>query len=175
MSEPEETLLQASRFRVVEISRTLADGTVWQREVIRHPGAVTILPMVDNDHVCLIKNLRPAVDKTLIELPAGTLEPDEPHQTTAARELIEETGYRAGHLEDLHEFYLSPGILDECMHLYVAKDLSPGDPDRESGEEIENLVVSWNEAMELIDSREIRDAKTIVGLMFYDRLRQATG
>ena len=97
--------------------------------------------------------------------------PRRPPAQAAARELQEETGYQAGMLRELHGFYLSPGILDERMHLYVATDLEAVGAAREASEEIENLVVSWREAIALIESREIQDAKTIVGLLLYDRFR----
>jgi ADP-ribose pyrophosphatase len=164
-------LLTASRFRVESIERTTPDGTVRRREVVRHPGAVTILPLVDAEHICLIRNYRVSVQRTLIELPAGTLEPNEDPAATAARELIEETGYRAGRIEKLHEFLLSPGILDERMHLYLATDLTPGETAREPGEEIENLVVNWTTALEWVRRGQIEDAKTIVGLLLYQALR----
>ncbi len=162
-------LLNAQRFRVEMATRTDANGAVHQREVVRHPGAVTILPMVDQQHVCLIRNYRMAVAQTLIELPAGTLEPGEQPAVTAQRELIEETGYRAGRIEQVHSFFLSPGILDERMHLFVATDLTPGPAAREAGEEIENLVVTWDEALQMVRDGRIEDAKTIVSLLFYDR------
>jgi len=160
-----------SRFSVIEIERRTPDGQVRNRAVVRHPGAVTIIPMVDEDHVCLIQNFRVSVNQTLIELPAGTLEPPEPPEQAAHRELIEETGYKAGVMRELHGFYLSPGILDERMHLYVATDLVAVGASREPGEEIENLVVSWQEAMQLVESRKIQDAKTISGLLLYDRVK----
>ena len=170
-----EPLLVTSRFSVVEVDRQSPDGQIRSRVVVRHPGAVTIIPMVDDDRVCLIRNFRVAVNQPLIELPAGTLEPPEPPEQAAERELREETGYRAGALRELHGFYLSPGILDERMHLFVATDLEEVGAAREPGEEIENLVVSWQEALQLVESREIQDAKTIVGLLLYDRLRARGG
>lgn len=173
MPADEQMLLAASRFRVVRMMQDTPRGPR-AREVVRHPGAVTVLPLLPDGRVCLIHNLRPAVGRTLIELPAGTLEPDEPPHETAARELIEETGYRAGKIEPLCEFFLSPGILDERMHLFLATNLTAGAPQREPGEEIENLVVPWNEALALVDSRKIEDAKTIVGLLTYERLRSAS-
>ncbi len=126
-----------------------------------------ILPVVDAQQVCLIRNFRVAIDQPLIELPAGTLEANERPLECAARELIEETGYRANQLRQLTSFYAAPGILDEMMHLFLATDLTPGPPQREVGEEIENLVVDWNEALDMIQLGQIRDAKTIVGLLFY--------
>ena len=166
-----EPLLVTSRFSVVEVDRRTPDGQLRSRAVVRHPGAVTIIPVVDDDHVCLIRNFRVSVNQTLIELPAGTLEPPEPPLQAAYRELQEETGYRAVSMRELHGFYLSPGILDERMHLFAATDLEMIGAAREPGEEIENLVVTWNEAIELVESREIQDAKTIVALLLYDRLR----
>jgi ADP-ribose pyrophosphatase len=116
-----------------------------------------------------------AVGKTLVELPAGTLEPGEDPAVTAARELIEETGYRAAHLEKLREFYMSPGILNERMHLYLATGLAPGETALEPGEEIETLVVAWDEAVRMAVDGTIEDAKSLVGLLHYDAVRRARG
>jgi ADP-ribose pyrophosphatase len=128
--------------------------------------------MVDDDHVCLIRNYRVAVGKTLIELPAGTLEPGEQPAVTAGRELIEETGFRAARIEKLREFTMSPGILNERMYLYLAADLTPGAMALEAGEQIETLVTSWDEAMRMVFDGTIEDAKTLVGLMHYDVMRR---
>lgn len=167
-----ETLLETRKFSVVRLKETTPGGRQIERECIHHPGAVTILPMVDDEHVCLIRNYRATVGETLIELPAGMLDPGEDPLDTARRELIEETGYRSGRIEKMSEFFLSPGILDERMFLYAAYDLTPGEPAREATEEIENLVVPWAEAMRLVEAGTIRDAKSLVGLLAYDRLRQ---
>ena len=148
-------------------------GEPVRRQFVRHPGAVTIIPMIDEDHVCLIQNYRVSVNETLIELPAGTLETDEAPELTAHRELIEETGYQAQSLQRLHGFFLSPGILDEWMQLYLATDLLPGQPAREAGEQIENMIVPWEQAMSLVREQKIHDAKTIVGLLYYDQLRSS--
>src|SRR5262245_31545166 len=128
MSQPPEVLLTTSKFRVVRETVTSPGGKTKAREIIRHPGACVIVPLLDDWRVCLIRNWRIAVGQTLIELPAGTLEPPEPPELTAERELIEETGYRAKKIELLHAFFLSPGILDEKMHLYLATGLTEGDP-----------------------------------------------
>jgi len=163
----EETLLIARRFRVNRVKHQTRDGSIQEREVIRHLGAVVIVPCVDADHLCLIRNYRVAAGKTLIELPAGTLEPNEPPIECAHRELIEETGYQAGRLQPLTAYYAAPGILDEFMNLFVATDLTLGPPAREADEEIENLIVTWPDALQLIERGEICDAKTIAGILFY--------
>ena len=168
MSERE--LLQTSRFSVVECESS-PPGHL--RQIIRHPGSVVIIPLVDEQHVCLIRNFRVSVGRTLIELPAGTREPGERAEATAARELAEETGYRARSLEPLTHFLPAPGILDEKMILYRAEGLSEGPPARETGEQIENLVVSWKEAMAMVADGEIEDAKTLVGLLLVDRQRDS--
>jgi ADP-ribose pyrophosphatase len=168
----ENKLLQTSRFSVVEIPSP-ASGR--PRQVIRHPGSVVIIPMVDQDHVCLIRNFRVSVNRALVELPAGTREPGEAAEVTAARELAEETGYRAESLERLMHFLPAPGILDEQMILYLARGLSEGPPAREAGEEIENLVIRWQEAVAMVMAGEIEDAKTIIGLLLLERQRRSDG
>ena len=163
---PEELLLKTPRFNVVRDSYQTSGGQTKSREIVRHPGAVVIVPRLADGSVCLIRNFRISVKQTLVELPAGTLDPGESPQTTAERELIEETGYRAGSMKPLHAFYLSPGILDERMHLFLATDLQSGEAHREVGEEITNLVVHWEEAIAMIFRGEIQDAKTIAGLLY---------
>jgi ADP-ribose pyrophosphatase len=172
MNSPSETLLTTSKFRVVRETVTTTGGKTKTREIVRHPGACVVVPLLEDGRVCLIRNWRIAVNQTLIELPAGTLEPAEPPEKTAQRELIEETGYRAKKIELLHAFFLSPGILDERMHLYLATGLTAGETAREEGEEIENWLVPWDEAIAMIFRCEIQDAKTIIGLLWVDRLRR---
>ncbi len=171
MSEKPELLFQARRFQVVRKSRRLANGETIAHDVAIAAGAVVILPMVDVNRVCLIRNFRIAVDETLTELPAGTIEQNEDPLATARRELIEETGYRAGKIDKLCDFYMSPGILNEKMHLFVATDLQSGASALEVGEEIQTQVVDWAEAMRMVELGEIRDAKSLVGLLMYDRVR----
>jgi ADP-ribose diphosphatase len=172
MAHEPEIILTTSKFRVVRETITTPSGKTKTREIVRHPGACVIVPLLDDGRVCLIRNWRIAVGQTLIELPAGTLEPPEPPKETANRELIEETGYRAKQIQFLHAFFLSPGILDEKMRLYLATGLTEGETAREEGEEIENWLVPWDEAIAMIFRREIQDAKTIVGLLWVDRLRR---
>ena len=165
-------LFTGSRFRVVRAEQTLDDGTVHVKEIVRHPGAVVILPLLDDGRICLIRNYRLSVDKTLIELPAGTLEPNEDTDVTARRELLEETGYRAANIELLGAFYPSPGVLDERMRFYLATGLAAGPTDLQPGENIEPLLVTWDQALAMIRDKEIEDAKTLAGLLYYHTFRR---
>jgi ADP-ribose pyrophosphatase len=170
MATPDpQTLFESKRFQVVRATRTSPAGKTHTREYIEHPGAVTIVPVLSDGRLCLVRNYRLAVGQTLLELPAGTLDPGEAPAKTAERELAEETGYLAGRLEPLCEFFMSPGILNERMYLFVASDLVEGPPHREATEEIENLLVPLAEALRMVDAGEIRDAKTIAALLFYAR------
>jgi len=166
----ETTLLTTNRFRVVHLENP--DGrSELSRTIVRHPGAVVILPLLDDGQICLINNRRVAVGETLLELPAGTCEPGEPIAETARRELIEETGFSAKQLKHLHSYYVSPGILDEQMHFFVASELSAGTANRMQDELIENVVVPIEAAYQMIADRRIKDAKTIVGLLYHRLLR----
>jgi ADP-ribose pyrophosphatase len=161
------TLLQASRFRVDRVSYLLPDGQLARREVIEHPGAVVIIPVLEDGRICLIRNYRVAVQQEMIELPAGTLEPGEPPLETARRELLEETGFRGGQFRDLMQLLMSPGILHERMHVFLAWQLTLGPPERESGEEIDNLLLTPQEIRQLILKNEITDSKTVSALLYY--------
>jgi ADP-ribose pyrophosphatase len=147
------------------------DGQVVRRDVILHPGAVAILPVVDDSHVCLLRNERPVVGETLWEVPAGTLEPGEAVELAARRELEEETGYRAGRWEKLTAFYPSPGVLDERTHLFVASDLTPGAMRLEPGEHIEPVTVPLSQAVSWVMDGTIRDAKTLIALLWWHSRR----
>jgi ADP-ribose pyrophosphatase len=162
-------LFQALRFRVEEVEQTDDDGTRHIKHVARHPGACVLIPLVSETEICLIENYRAAVNRTLLELPAGTLEPPEPPHETALRELAEETGYVAGQLRLIHRFFMSPGILDEAMYVYVASELQPGEASLEAGEQIQTRVCSLSEVDQLLRSGEIQDAKTIAALTYYLR------
>lgn len=167
----EELLLQTKRFKVVQVSRTTSSGQTDSRAVVRHPGAAVLLPLLDDGRVVLIRNYRPSVDKKLVELPAGTLDPGERPEETARRELAEETGYRARSIELLTSFYASPGILDERMHVFVATGLEPGPTQLDHGEEIELLPVAWDEALTMARDGRIEDAKTLAALLYYNAFR----
>jgi ADP-ribose pyrophosphatase len=148
-----------------------ADGSIVTRDIVVHPGAVAILPLVDKEHVCLLRNRRPNVGDTLLEIPAGTLEPGEAPDLAAVRELAEETGYRANNFNKLCAFYPSPGVLSEKTHLYVATALTPGPMHLENDEELTPEIVSWPQAVAWALDGTIQDAKTLVAVLLWDRLR----
>src|SRR4051812_49299589 len=145
------------------------DGGRHVREVIVHPGAVCILPFLKDDSLVLIRNFRYPLHQYLMELPAGTLEKNEDPINCAGRELLEETGYLAGRLKSIGNFYTSPGILSEKMYAYAAYDLEQQTAALEEGEEIEVHPVPYEQAIGMIQSGEIHDGKTIATLLMYDR------
>lgn len=162
-----ETLHTASRFQVERVTQRFSDGRSFTREVVRHRGAVVIVPVLNDGRICMIRNYRVAVDRELLELPAGTLELGEPPIETARRELIEETGYTAQHMQPLLEFYMSPGILDERMFAFIATDLTAGPPAREDGEQIENHLVTTAELDRLLAEGKIQDSKSLSAILYY--------
>ncbi|MCU0710264.1 MAG: NUDIX hydrolase [Pirellula sp.] len=166
-----QVLFQAKRFHVERVFEHLAGGRTLERHIIRHPGAVVILPLIDDDHLCLIHTYRVAIDRWQLELPAGTLDKGLPPLEVARLELLEETGYRAQELKLVHTFAMSPGILDERMYFFVARGLSDGNPEREEGEQMENRVVTWSDVDRLLRDHHIIDAKTLVALLWYMRYR----
>jgi len=149
----------------------LSDGTTSEREVVIHRGAVALVPMVDANRVCLVRCRRYAVNKTLLEVPAGTIDPGESPDVTAARELREETGYEAGRIARIAEWYVSPGVLTERMYVYLCGDLQPGPTEHQPDEQLEPVVVAWDEAIAMVHDGRIEDAKSMLALLICDRHR----
>ena len=145
------------------------DGEVHEREVVRHPGAVAIVPLLEEGErrkVILVRQYRAPVDRELLEIPAGTLEPGESPLECAKRELAEETGYCAQAWEKLAEFHTTPGFCDERMVLYLARELEPlgkNHPDEDEFLRVE--AVPLNELERMLLSGELGDAKTLIGLL----------
>ena len=162
-----ELLLSTSRFSVERRVFVGADGRSVIREVVVHPGAVVILPILDARRIVMIRNYRHTVEQELWELPAGTAEPNEPPIETARRELEEETGYRAGTMTPLTEFFTSPGVLTERMFAFVATELQPVGQRLEVGERIVAEIVELDRARTWLTNGELRDGKTIAVLGTY--------
>ena len=140
-----------------------------RKEVVVHPGAVVILAFLDDGRLLLIRNRRYAIGEKLVELPAGTLEPKEDPINCAGRELLEETGYLARRIKPLPGFYTSPGILTERMHVFAAYDLTHQGQALEADEDIEVLPTRLADAVEMIRTGQVQDAKTIAAVLMYDR------
>lgn len=167
MREDESELVIGRRLRVEERRLARRDGRVELRQMVVHPGSVVILPLLDDGRIVLIRNRRFTVERTLLELPAGTREPGEEPSLCAARELEEETGYAAGSLEPLLAFYPSPGTSDERMSVFVARGLSARAQQLDPSEQITVEPHTLSEALGLLRAGEIEDAKTIAALLYY--------
>lgn len=143
------------------------DGVVLERDVVKHPGAVSVVP-VDGDEVILVRQYRAALGRDLLEIPAGKRDvPGEPPEATAVRELEEEIGMRAATLVPLAEFYNSAGFSDEYSYVYLATDLEAGEQSLQGVEE-QHMTVERHRLADvpaMIAAHELVDAKTIIGLL----------
>lgn len=149
------------------------EGQTFERDLVHHPGAVVVVPLVDDHTVLLVRQYRAAADQEILEIPAGKRDVEgEPTEVTAARELAEEVGRVAGRIDLLARFYNSPGFCDEFTWLYLARDLRVVDLDRQGVEEQSMTVeeVRLDDVDELIATGKLIDAKSIVGLTLTMRL-----
>jgi ADP-ribose pyrophosphatase len=163
------------RGRVVDLSVDqvrLVSGRSATREVIRHPGAVVILALDADDNVLLVRQYRYPTGRALLELPAGTLEPDEEPLDCAARELAEETGFRAGRWQKLGGFFSAPGFCTEYLHAFLATELREGESHADDDEELALLRMPLAEVWRRVDDGEIEDAKSLATLLLFGRLRE---
>jgi len=151
----------------------LPSGRETTREIVRHPGSVVIVPVLEDGRVLLIRQFRYAVGEVLWELPAGTLDrAAESPEACAHRELEEETGYRAERLIRLGEFFTAPGFTDERMHVFRAEGLRPTAQHLDSDELIEVFPLSWDGIEEKVRAGEIRDGKTLAALYLHALARR---
>jgi ADP-ribose pyrophosphatase len=166
-------------FRIDTIERP--DGSRAERDICGHPGAVAVVAIDDEDRVLMVRQSRVATGEVLLELPAGTLDVDatsgdvEEPASAARRELLEETGQEAADWRAIGRFWTAPGFATEEMHLFLAGGLRTvrDELGEDEDEQLELLRVPWAEALALADSGEIRDAKSLVGLFWLARLRDA--
>ncbi|MSQ15855.1 MAG: NUDIX hydrolase [Dehalococcoidia bacterium] len=143
----------------------LSNGLTSQREIVEHGGAVVVAPIDGDGNVIMVRQYRKAVEKVLLELPAGGLNAGEDPQVAAARELKEETGYTVGTLRRLGGFYLAPGYSSEYIHLFLATDLTKGQAHPEEDEELEVISIPLSTIPGLLAAADIEDAKSIAGLL----------
>lgn len=151
----------------------LPDGNQSKREIVKHPGAVGIIAITDNDEIIFVEQYRKPLERSLIEIPAGKLEPNEKPEVTALRELEEETGYTTSQLEYVTSFYTSPGFADELIHIYYTNQLTrlktPVALDEDEFVEVHYL--SLDEAEQYMIDQKIYDAKTVYSLLYLKNMR----
>lgn len=152
----------------VERLEWIDGGSRIVKDVVRHPGAVTVIGELDDGRLVLIRNHRVAVGECLLEFCAGKREPSEEPSLGAARELEEETGFAAGELEPIGRFYTSPGFADELMHVFRAWALEPVERRLEPGEEIEVELLEPDEVREAIAAGEMIDGKSIAAFYLWE-------
>jgi len=143
----------------------LPNGNITEREIIRHPGAVAILPIDSNENIYFIKQFRKAINDILIEIPAGKLEIGEEPYKCALRELQEEIGYTSNKLTLINTIYTSPGFADEIIYIYKAEELVKSQLKKDEDEFIEICIFHKSQVFDMIKNGEIKDAKTIVALL----------
>ncbi len=172
LDQSDERLVLAGRaFDFVELTYRDERGKEHKRQVVRHPGAVVILPLLnqggdqDPPRIVMIRNDRYTLGRRLDELPAGTREAEEAPEQTAAREVREETGYEAATLEYLGRFHTTPGMTDELMHAFVARDLTHVGQDLDDGEHVSVHEWTVDDALAAVDDGRITDAKTMLVLL----------
>jgi ADP-ribose pyrophosphatase len=155
------------RGRIFDVTLdTIREGdTTYQREVVHHPGSAVIIPVFQDGTIALVRQYRHPAVRYLLEAPAGTLQRGEVPQQGAARELEEELGVVAGRMEKLSEFFVSPGFCEEKMWVYLATELSETNQRLEDDEILEVVRLPFSQALGMITTGEIEDAKTIIGVM----------
>lgn len=159
-----ERVFEGPLFNVSRVTLQNDEGKELKRDVIEHPGAACVIPMVGNDEVLLVEQWRIGAKRALLEIPAGTLDPGEDPIACAERELEEETGYKPGKLEHLFTMFPSPGILDEKMHIFIATDLTEGERKLEDDEEVTLKKFSFRDLRIQLKANNIKDGKTIAAL-----------
>lgn len=167
--QPEETVKSEIVFpgRMITVRRDtvrLPNGKSTERETVEHARTIAVVPVLDDGRIVMIRQYRKSVERVLLELPAGGIDGDESPENAARREMTEETGYTAGHLEPLTEFFTSPGFTNEYMYLYRATQLQAGQP-TEATDQIEVVTLGLDEALQRMRSGEVADAKTQLGLL----------
>ncbi len=167
MREVEETKIIYSG-KVVKLRIDyLKDGGKKIREVVEHPGAVAVLPILSGDRVLLVRQYRYPIDEWILEVPAGTLKNGESPEKCALRELEEETGYRAGILKKMLTIYPCPGYSTESIHIFVAYQLEKTVQRLEEDEELTVVEMSVDEAIRELLNNDVADSKTLLALLYY--------
>jgi ADP-ribose pyrophosphatase len=164
-----ELVFDGNLLKVHRDTVRLPDGATGQREYIRHPGAVAIVALFDDGRILLERQYRYPPRREFIEIPAGKLEPGEPHLDTAQRELLEETGYLATQWTRLGAIHASIGFTDELIELWLAKGLSLKERRLDPGEFLETMIIPFGEALAMVRDGRISDSKSVVGILWVDK------
>ena len=143
----------------------MPDGTLADRELVGHPGGVGVVALTENQEIILVRQYRKPIEKAILEIPAGKLDPGEDHRVCGIRELEEETGFLAKHFEYLGFIYPSPGFTDEVTHIYLATELYQGTVHPDPDEYLDVIKMPFSEAVERMMQNEIADAKTVAGIL----------
>ena len=159
-----ETIYRGKVFDI-SVAEIRENETTYKREIVNHHGSAVIIPVFADNTIALVRQYRHAAQEYLLEIPAGTLAEGEAPERGAARELEEEIGVRAGNIEKLSEFYVSPGFLTEKMNLFMATDLTDSVQNLDEDEFLLIERLSFPQAFEKIRNNEIQDAKTIIGVI----------
>jgi ADP-ribose pyrophosphatase len=169
------TVAQGRVIRLEQMTVRLPDGAEAKRDVVRHPGGCVIVPIGADGSVYLVRQYRVAVEAATLELPAGKLEGGEPPEDCARRELLEETGFRAGSLRHATSVYSSPGFCDETIHVFIAEQLEAGEAQPDEGEFLEVERMPLGILADMARSGAIKDAKTVIGILLADGEMRARG
>ncbi len=148
----------------------LPNGNTGVREIIRHPGAVCVLPITEQGDIILVNQFRYALNKVTLELPAGKLEKGEEPRLAALRELSEETGLSAENLEFVGDLYTTPALIDEVIHMYIATGLTEGEQHLDEDEFVNTVTMPLSQAVEMVMNGEIKDSKTQTVILKAERL-----
>ncbi len=143
----------------------LPDGRRAPREIVEHAPAIAAVPLLPGDQVILVRQWRQPARQVLLEIPAGVMRPNETPEDCVVRELAEEIGYHPGRLELLFSLFLAPGYCEEIIHIYLAEDLTPAHAPADEDENLQTVIMPLAEAAALCRAGELRDAKTVAGIL----------
>lgn len=171
MAFQEETIeskiiLETPVFRIREHKVRAVNGKITYRDIVEHNGGSVILAVKDDGHILMVRQYRKALDRLMLELPAGKRDGNEDPESTALRELQEETGYHAGSIRYLTTINPSCGYTTELLRIYLCRDLTPGETHFDDTEDLDLLEYTADELVDMILSGKIQDAKTIIAVLF---------